>query len=482
MGFFNGIFGTKAPASAAAPAVTNSKPNYGGYGSNGANGLKKNNLTKKTFFPRALPYILNSRNSRVPELSLNQKNGIQKTGFVSAQKNTNSINNIRAKTFEQNFLWRILTKIENSMLFKNKNPEPLYLPDYAELLMNPKCTEEDAIFLYNELIAIFIILIIYYQLILDKTRDYMLDPRSGKIKNPEFLQKLFDKKRFIDAIRTSVIFTITSAAIATGIIFAPVGIAVAAGTGIFAVANTASLTALIGLTAVPFVGGSAAAGLASAVHYSSADKNIIREGHLQSYSLLTLFQLIHKTLFNKKNTIPITNVRSKLKFWGLSESHVDFLFNRSPNDYKNINHDAPIHSMESYYDKSNWNMLEYIKDYLTLTKSTLIAPNERLSIASSSHLDALHEEVLLEHDRKKNAEIYININEALINLKKEATKYNMTMPDYLRNQLKLTDDTASRIIDTAECLDEIDKSNEGQAGGKKQTRRNRKGGKRIYRR
>ena len=136
MGFFNGIFGTKAPAAApaAAPAVANSKPNYGGYGSNGANGLKKNNVTKKTFFPRASSF--NTRNSRVPELSLNMKNGIQKTGFVSAQKNTNNIGNIRAKTFEQNFLWRILTNIENSMVMKGvKKGDGMNLGYYEKLLM-----------------------------------------------------------------------------------------------------------------------------------------------------------------------------------------------------------------------------------------------------------------------------------------------------------------------------------------------------------
>jgi hypothetical protein len=447
MGILNGIFGKKAkPAETTAGLANSSKPNYGGYGSNGSGGLKRNNVTKKAFFPR--PSSFNTRNNRVPELSLNQRNGVQKTGFVSAQTNTNNIRNIRAKTFEQNFLWRILTKLENSIAVKAESPEPINLKEYKELLERPECTEEDAIFLYNELVAIFVTLVVYYQLILSQSGMFILDGVSNKIKNPEVLQKLFDRKRITDVLfNRGSLFFLTAAAVTAGIFVSPVGIAAAAGTGLFAVAGIKVFGKEI-----------------SSSIRKTPNNQIHKEITNIKYTLTDVLYDIHYILFSEKNTIPINKVRYKLKYWGLSESHVDFLFNTSPSD-----------------NDTRKGMLRYMEKYISLPKSEALAPNERLSITSSSHIDALRSVLMKSNE-------YIDVNKALIRLQQEAINNKKSMTQYLTDNLKIPDNKAAILLQTAQILNAQGQMQSqlqtpvSQGGGRKRTNKNRKCGKRTQRR
>jgi hypothetical protein len=451
MGFFNGIFGKKAkPAETTAGLANSSKPNYGGYGSNGSGGLKRNNATKKAFFPR--PSSFNTRNNRVPELSLNRRNGVQRTGFVSAQKNTNNIGNIRAKTFEQNFLWRILTKIENSIAVKSENPEPINLNEYKELLERPECTEEDAIFLYNELIAMFVALVVYYQLILRQSGMFILDGVSGKIKNPEVLQKLFNRKKIADIIFDKNLLNIlTTAAVGAGILVSPVGIAISVSIGAFAVVG------------VGMVGEEITSGFRKTPN-DQLKKEIVK----MKLSLTYILYFIHFILFSEKNTIPIHKVRSKLKYWGLSESLVDFLFNKSPSDDE-------FTSIKETNNDNTARMLRYMEKYMYLPKSEALAPNERLSITSSSHIDELRSVLIKTNE-------YIDVNKALIKLQQEATDKNMLMAEYLRDNLKVSDNKATILLETAQILNAQGQTRRSQGGGRKRMNKNRKGGKRTHRR
>jgi hypothetical protein len=460
MSLFGGLFGKKtstAPSTLATKPnyggfgsnTVATKPNYGGFGSNASGGIVKQNTTKKSFFPRGSTSWFTRKNNRVPELSLNQRNGIQKTGFVSAQKNTNSINNIRAKTFEQNFLWRIITKIENSIAVKStNNAEALNLLEYRELLENPECTEEDAIFLYNELIAMFIMLVIYYQLVIQKTSKFFIDTSSGKVKNPEVLEILFDKKIIVDLIFQGLIFVAATAGIGFGILASPIGIALTTSTGIFAVVAPTALTnaVVLGLTLSAGAGGAAVTTLASMPN-NRFSTEIRKEGAKLTESLSGILNYMHFILFSKKNTIPIKSVQSKLKFWGLSKTHVDFLFDRTPQDYA------------EYIIGNETSMLLYMKDYLTLPKSPALAPNERLNINTASHLDKLHAAIIKDRERKILAETYELGESILKKLKEDAAKKNMSMSEYLTVELRMSHNYNPRIIDAAKCLDNPGSSN-----------------------
>jgi hypothetical protein len=296
---------------------------------------------------------------------------------------------------------------------------------------------------------------VYYKLIVNQKGLFILDGVSGKIKNPEVLQKLFDRKNIADMIFDKhSLWLLTGAASAVGFLASPVGIAVTAGVGIFSIIS-------LGIVAL------AGQEISSSIR-QIPNNQLHKEMSKIEYSLTDVLYDIHFILFSGKNTIPINKVRSKLKYWGLSQSHVDFLFNRSPTSDEFI-------SVKESDKNSRKRMLRYMEKYFSLPKSEALAPNERLSITSSSHIDELRSVLIKSNE-------YIDVNKALIRLQQEAINNKKSMTQYLTDNLKIPDNKAAILLQTAQILNAQGQTRRSQGGGRKRTNKNHKCGKRTQRR
>lgn len=150
-------------------------------------------LTSPThFFP--MPLTQRLRNSRVPKFTINATRGFRSNGFVRPQNSRNSTLETRRRIFEDNFIKRIISIVEDAML----RDKPIPLQNYADRLLSAECSRDEAILLYDELIAIFIILILYIACVLE---DVMEKLQVNPSLNPNKMVIAFNKKEFFRKIR-----------------------------------------------------------------------------------------------------------------------------------------------------------------------------------------------------------------------------------------------------------------------------------------
>jgi len=255
-------------------------------------------------FPK--PLFQMTRNSRVPRSTLTPR-GIKSTGFVQPQGEANLTNTVRATTFEQNFIRRLMVNIDNS--FKDGG-NILDFKRYQTRLQSPDCSREEAIFLYDELIAILLILVLYMCYV---TSEIL---KGGKPSlNPVKLTKMYDFQKYSFLIHTAISLVGASS---------PLPI----------------MLTLLGVTGITLTGGTAAGLLiAGGVIFVACTmgtmvfkENRIARGYSienQKKNLFFTLQYILNTILDTRNTIPASTVKGELKYWGLTQAQVDYFFSNN---------------------------------------------------------------------------------------------------------------------------------------------------------
>ena len=261
-------------------------------------------LSPPSLFPK--PFFQLGRNSRVPRSTLTPR-GIKSTGFVQPQQEGNSVNTVRARTFEQNFIQRLMVNIDDS--FKG-GVNRLDFKRYQTRLQSPDCSREEAIFLYDELIAILLMLVLYMCYV---TSEIL---KGGKPSlNPVKLTKMYDFQKYNFLIRTAIVLGGTSSTL-------PIMLTVLGVTGITLTAGTAAGLLIAG--AVIFV--------VFAMGTFAFKDNRIARGHSivnEKKNLFFTLQYILNTILDSRNTIPARTVKGELKYWGLTQAQVDYFFSNN---------------------------------------------------------------------------------------------------------------------------------------------------------
>ena len=258
-----------------------------------------------------------SNKAMVPKLNFTAKN-LKNNGFVRPQKNTNSLSNVRTSVYEQNFLRRILTMVENSFIKTKVNPEKIInFTAYQEVLKNPNTTPEESILIYNELIAIFVILVLYVFAIAIKhhktgTVQYNKANVRSKLRINDKVN--LDFKPYMDNISRSMKVAVGSTALF---------VTMAAYTSVLMVSGAF----------IPFISG--VAGIAPVVLSIVAGVRVYLDNKVMRTDLLGLFKTLHSTMFDENNTVPISQVKDSLKYWGLTKAQVDYLFTTNINKNNN---------------------------------------------------------------------------------------------------------------------------------------------------
>jgi hypothetical protein len=245
---------------------------------------------KGTYYNR-----LFTKRNRAKKLGFNSKNGIQETGFVEPQTAENNISNVRQKTAEQNFLLRLSLNVENSII--KEGSTPLNLKDYQLRLENPSITEDEAILLYNELICLFIMYLLYIRLIIEYGND-----NPGAMENiprpVDFMEKLSPKTSYFSKIKSGLYFPVKT------------------------------LYKVIAVCSVVF----------AYQVYQTYKKDIVdeklkavTESNIQNKSLVGVLAEIHAIIVSISNTLPLRAVLLKLKYWGLDSNQVNYLLTITPN-------------------------------------------------------------------------------------------------------------------------------------------------------
>jgi hypothetical protein len=240
------------------------------------------------------PAPLTLRNSRVPSSN----------GFVKPQGNANSTNNIRARTFEENFIRRLMVNIDDS--FKD-GEDKLDFKRYQTRLQAPDCSREEAIFLYDELIAILLMLILYVCYVTSEL-SMAGKPSVKSVK----LTKLYDSQKFRNLI-SGIFFTGTMgvAAIPATLLLV-LGGAISGGT-----ISAAVLLGILGIVlCVPLFGLSI---------FIAENPELDNEKNNLAFTL----QYILNTILDNRNTIPAISVKRELKYWGLTQAQVDYIFSNN---------------------------------------------------------------------------------------------------------------------------------------------------------
>ena len=170
------------------------------------------------------------------------------------------------------------------------------------------------IYIANELIAIFIILSLYVDAIhIRKSKNGHVGIRKDDTISKLKLNNEFNMKEFIDDMHVKKKFMIS--ALIAGL-----------RTGAVAFQTSAAVVILLGAVSTPV--GAIALTTASAL-LTSIHIYVQVQHHLKPLrtDLLGLYKSLYNTIFLKENTIPISEVRNKIKYWGLNKSQVDLLFN-----------------------------------------------------------------------------------------------------------------------------------------------------------
>jgi hypothetical protein len=253
---------------------------------------------KQTFFP--MPWQQRGRNSRVPKLTINATRGFKSNGFVRPQTKRNSTLNTRRRTFEDNFIKRMIQIVEDSML----RDVPINLQEYADRLLAPDCSRAEAIVIYDELIAIFIILMLYIVYVL---KDIMEKLEVNPSLNPNKMIISFDKAKIFGNIGSTLGIS-SLASIPTFMFIGP--LIASAGTGGISIVIMIGIIALLAGTSVIF-------GVKMLQHREIYNK--------EKNNLLFVIQSIFNTIIDNRNTIKIGLVKDEIKYWGLTKAQVDYL-------------------------------------------------------------------------------------------------------------------------------------------------------------
>ena len=268
---------------------------------------------------------------QVPQLGFNT-GGIQSTGFVQANDGTNTIA-LRQRVAEQNFIQHLSTDI-NLAIIKEK-PQPIDLKMYADKLKSAD-TEQEAITIYNELIGLFIMHIIYLNIILININSGGVSS-SKKVVSPEFLRKSFDAEKLRINMANGLLISggilgaATAGATVAVLVFSVVGIpfipVLATGTSLFAT--------------------EAAGGYLTWLYSKNVIEARIAKGQAFTISLSGVIAEIHSTMFSRENKFPIKDLKDKLKYWGLSTAQVEYLFNENPTTALDRFNDIKLKYMEA---------------------------------------------------------------------------------------------------------------------------------------
>jgi hypothetical protein len=261
-----------------------------------------------TLFP--MPVNQRLRNSRVPKSTLNATRGFVSNGFVRPQNARNSTFNTRRRIFEDNFIKRMIKMVEDSML----KDTPINLQVYADRLLAPDCSREEAILLYDELIAIFIILILYIVYVIKDTMEKL---QVNPSLNPSKMIISSDKAKIFSKISQTLARTLYPIGLTSvpGLfwLFASILTIGAAGAGI-------PLIALGSITGLILVLGS----IKILIHNKMSEHESILEK--EKTNLLFVIQTLFNIIRDNRNTIKINSVKDEIKYWGLTKAQVDYLF------------------------------------------------------------------------------------------------------------------------------------------------------------
>jgi len=294
-------------------------------------GRRNGKRTLRKLVKKGLAKTRNANNGRVPELTFGAEKQFNMSGFVSP--NTGNTQQTRINTFQQNFIKRMYTTYQNAKL----GIQPLNLDEYASKL-ETETNEAAAILIYDELIVLFILVCI------DSLDSFLVG-------NKELIKKVLDKIRTAPnrediETRLNTITSITAllavglTATAITLLLTPVGL------GMLMVPGLGwgwyILTPL--LVTLFTTGTSVGLGIGAYHCIPTKKRNIFNNkgfGRVKTYSneseilsYTDMFQTLNTILFSKKNPINITTVKNKLKYWGLLDVQVDYMFefgqNQSP--------------------------------------------------------------------------------------------------------------------------------------------------------
>jgi hypothetical protein len=200
--------------------------------------------------------------------------------------------------------------VENSFI-KKDSKDIINFSEYSKSLSDRSISENESIRIYNELIALFIILSLYV------VRIHILKSRSGSvgIKKYGTVSKLkmddkFDIDEFVSDMRARkkhIIASLIEMAPSNGNLanLALLGLGI----------STGATGAVLPFT-IPI------AVLTSVVVYLKVKTQF---KPLRT-DLLGMFKSLYRTIFSQNNTISALQVRFKLKYWGLKGSQVQTLF------------------------------------------------------------------------------------------------------------------------------------------------------------
>jgi len=254
---------------------------------------------RQEFFPAPLSL----RNSRVPRTTLTVRGnnrGINSTSFVRAQAQNNTTLSTRSRIFENKFMQRIITTIKGSIV-ENK---PLDLNAYSIRLQAPDCSKDEAILLYDELIAIFIVLQLYVIFIVKENEKHPKVPIGEMLRDPNSNRRLF--------LTFSEIINLSPSAVPIGalLLIAP-GVSQVTAAAVIAVGTLSAIAIIVSHH------------LKSGAEFHSKKSADSTE---HASNLFTVIQILINTLFDNRNRYVIRDMREELKYFGLTKAQVDYLF------------------------------------------------------------------------------------------------------------------------------------------------------------
>jgi hypothetical protein len=284
------------------------------FGSRKHNTSGLNNLVKRGKANMLRNEKTRKENARVPKFKFEADKLFTANGFVSP--NTGDTLQTRLKVFEQNFLKRIYGEYQSAVMGK----VPIDLNAYALNLINEQ-DETKAIILYNELILLFILVSIDS---LDYLADYIVSAKMwNKIKTS--IPDVYDSEETArNAIATASTVLLTGLLIgacfspATAAAFGGISILISSITGLSSVGLSAMIGPALGIRFADFI-------------LPPHEWRNIGHINLQRVSQTTnsrheVFCAINDIMFSPENRVPITTVKDKLKYWGLLQTQVDYMF------------------------------------------------------------------------------------------------------------------------------------------------------------
>lgn len=257
-------------------------PKYNGFSSSG------NEISGITgSFPRGKVSI----NSRVPVLNVvkvrNRSPNIKSVAYVSPQGYSNNIEWVRKDVRQQNFIREVTDYVGRVMGLRNKKMKDSINIDDISSVLRGDISEDDAIYIYNILILLILLIFTYVNYYIKKEYD------NG------IIQKKILNEYKNRSLKNKINNTIADIALAsiTAVIF--------------------SWTSFVGgpIIIIPFM---------LRQKYNNITTYIKYEGNLKE-----IIMIIFNLLLSDKNTIPAKNIKDKLKYWGLKQVHVDDIFDEN---------------------------------------------------------------------------------------------------------------------------------------------------------